>query len=107
MKASACLALTTCPSEDVAQKLASELVKRRLAACVNIIPGITSVYSWQGQVNQDAECKLLIKTRQDVVQAAYNCVIELHPYDVPEWMIIIVAGGSEDYLSWLDNSIKT
>jgi periplasmic divalent cation tolerance protein len=100
------LVLTTAGSEMEAQKIAQGLVERRLAACVNIIPRIQSVYRWQGQVEKTEECLLLIKTatiREEQVRAAIR---ELHSYELPECIAIPIAGGSAEYLKWLSDSLE-
>ena len=98
--------LCTCPP-DLATGLAGALVDQGLAACVNILPGIRSVYRWQGKVCDDGESLLLIKTRADRVSELTEKILELHPYDVPEVLVLdVVEGeGNPDYLKWvLDES---
>ncbi len=103
--ASVRLALTTAGSSDEAQRLARELVERRLAACVNLIPNLTSIYRWQGAVEQAHEILLLIKTTVKQLSALEAAIRELHPYDVPEFLVLSVESGSQPYLAWLLDSV--
>lgn len=97
-------ALITCGSEDEAQALARTLVRERLAACVNVIPGITSHYWWKGQVQTDAEWLLLAKMPAARAQALTERVQALHSYDVPEVITLPISGGNQAYLDWLEKS---
>src|SRR5579859_4272945 len=99
------LVLTTAGNQSEAQKIARELVARRLAACVNIIPRIQSVYRWKGKVENAEEFLLIIKTtkaRSADVQAAIR---ELHSYDLPECIVISIEDGSAEYLKWIEDSV--
>ncbi|MDJ0850972.1 MAG: divalent-cation tolerance protein CutA [Myxococcota bacterium] len=93
--------LVTAPDLEVARSLARDLVERRLAACVNVVPGIRSLYRWEGEVQEDDEVLLVVKTRADRGDALASRIRELHPYDVPEVLALPAAGGSEPYLRWL------
>ena len=95
----------TTPDEKSAQDIATALVKSKLAACVNIIKGIQSVYEWQGKVEVDAECQLLIKTNTQNVLQAFEKVSEIHPYDVPEWLELN-AEASSAYGQWLQTTLQ-
>ncbi len=99
------VALVTAGSEAEAREIAHGLVSTMLAACVNIVPGITSVYRWQEEVQEDQEWLLVIKTRQDVQDELIQYVQRLHSYDLPEIITLPLAGGSRDYLRWLDNAV--
>ncbi len=99
------LALTTCPDMDVAETIASALVKERLAACVNILPGARSVYEWQGELHRDQELVLLIKSRTDRLAALEVRLLELHPYELPELIVVPVVGGLAPYLSWIETQL--
>ena len=98
------VALCTVPDTETATTIAARLVQDRLAACVNVLPGITSVYAWQGEVHKDNEQLLVIKTRQSVFQALQKTVCELHPYELPEVIALTIADGLPGYLSWIDDS---
>ena len=95
------LLLVTAPSAEVGTRLARALVDERLAACVNLVPGVRSIYRWAGAVQEDDEVLLVIKTRQDRVSELSRRVHELHPYELPELIAVGVQGGSERYLEWL------
>ena len=90
------------PDDDRARTLARALVDERLAACVQAVPGVTSTYRWQGEVQIDAEVLLLIKTTRARIDALTRRIAELHPYATPELLVLEVVGGAPDYLAWLD-----
>nr|XP_054510258.1 protein CutA homolog [Agelaius phoeniceus] len=98
-------AFVTCPNLSVATELARSLVQQRLAACVNIIPGVTSVYTWQGKLEEDSEVLLMIKTRSSRVPALSDFVRSHHPYEVPEVVALPVAQGNPPYLRWVRDSV--
>lgn len=100
-----CVVLVTVSTEAEAQTLARTVVAERLAACVNIIPGLTSVYRWEGQVCEDRELLLLIKTRAEKVAALRDRIVHLHSYTVPEVIALPITTGSERYLAWLDSCL--
>jgi periplasmic divalent cation tolerance protein len=100
---SAVIVLTTVGVAFDAAQLARTLVDEQLAACVNVLP-VQSVYRWQGQVHVDDERQLVIKTSASRVEALERRVRALHPYDVPEWLVLDVAGGSPAYLEWLGSA---
>ena len=91
----------TAPDEGVGRSLARDLVSQRLAACVNLVPGIRSIYRWEGEVQEDTEVLLVIKTRRDRCEALTARVSELHPYDTPEVLVLSTEGGSAAYLRWV------
>jgi len=93
--------LTTAGSQEEAGKIAHGLVDRRLAACVNIVPRIESVYRWQGKVETAEEWLLLIKTQAKLFERVRDAVKELHSYDLPECVMLEVNGGSQEYLGWI------
>ena len=99
------LVLTTAGSEMEAQKIAQALVDRRLAACVNIVPRIQSIYRWQGNVEQTVEYLLLIKTVQAREEQVSAAISELHSYELPELITVSIEGGSAEYLKWLSDSV--
>lgn len=100
----AVIVLTTIGADADAAALACTLVAERLAACVNVLPPMTSVYRWKGQVEQDREQQLLIKTTAGRVAALEARLRALHAYEVPEFLVIRVTGGSDAYLHWLRQS---
>jgi periplasmic divalent cation tolerance protein len=99
------LALTTAGSQEEARKIGQTLVERRLAACVNIVPQITSIYRWEGKVEETQEWLLLIKTTLTGFSRIQQVIEELHSYDVPECVCVPIEGGSPEYITWLRNSI--
>lgn len=96
-----CLVLCTCPEGDTAKSLAETLVGEHLAACVNILPGLTSVYAWQGAVESSLESLLLMKTERQVYPRLETRLRELHPYQLPEIVAIDIERGLPDYLNWI------
>lgn len=90
--------------QDKAAGIASNLVSAKLAACVNIVPTIRSIYTWQGEICDDAESLLVIKTRAALFERLRNRVLELHPYDVPEVIAMPIVNGHPPYLHWVDES---
>jgi periplasmic divalent cation tolerance protein len=101
MAAEDCLVLCSCPDAKTARELAGVLVEQRLAACVNILPGVTSVYAWEGRIETTEEQLLLIKTMAGHYLALEACIKQRHPYDVPEIIAVPIERGSADYLDWL------
>ncbi|MCL4456575.1 MAG: divalent-cation tolerance protein CutA [Nitrospirae bacterium] len=95
----------TAPNEDEAAKIAKTLVEQRLAACVNIVRGIRSIYTWQGKIEDDAEVLMIAKTQLHLFESLKNRVKELHSYTVPEIIASPIIDGSEDYLNWLKEAI--
>ncbi len=93
--------LMTAPDQEVAQRIARTLVEERLAACVNLVPGVRSIYRWQGAVEEDAEVLLLAKTGRTRCAALAARVQALHPYELPEIVVLPVDGGSQRYLDWI------
>jgi periplasmic divalent cation tolerance protein len=96
------LVLVTAPAEgDVAERLARGLVEARLAACVNLVPGLRSFYRWQGEIADDLEVQLLIKTHEGRFDALVAWVQNHHPYEVPEVVALPIERGAAPYLAWL------
>ena len=100
------LVLITAGSEQEAEDIATALVAGRLAACVNVVPGITSIYRWQGEVQRDREWLLVVKSRRDVLDDLVQRVRELHSYDLPETIALPLVGGSAPYLDWLVGEVR-
>ncbi len=99
--ADALLALCSCPDHDTARRLAQQLVKRGWSACVQILPGVTSIYRWQGKVCQEKETLLVIKTTADTMPILTEWLISAHPYTVPEVIALPITAGSREYIDWL------
>ena len=99
------VALTTVPGDFDAATLARELVGSGLAACVSILPGVTSVYTWEGAAQTDTEQQLIIKTTAEAADALFDLIRSRHPYDVPEFIVLPIIDGSEDYLHWVERSV--
>ncbi len=104
--AEAVVILGTAPSEDEARALASDLVGSGLAACVNIVPGIRSIYRWQGRVEDAAEVLLIAKSTRSRSEAVVERLARLHSYDVPEVLVLPVLGGHAPYLEWIAASVS-
>jgi periplasmic divalent cation tolerance protein len=94
----------TVPSSEIGMKIADDLVKGRTAACVNIIPGITSVYRWKGDVCTDKELLLIIKSRKALFAEIQERIRALHPYELPEIISCELSDGSKQYLDWISDS---
>ena len=99
--------LVTASSEQEARQIARALVTKMLAACASVVPGITSIYRWQDEVQEDQEWLLVVKTRRDVLDAVIEEVQRLHSYDVPEIIALPLVGGNQDYLRWLDKGVES
>ena len=96
-----CLVYVTAPTFDVAAGLAEAMVESRLAACANILPGMTSIYHWQGKIERASECVLILKTRKSLVPRLTEGLIAAHPYETPCVLAIDVAAGARAYMDWL------
>ena len=99
------ICITTCPNRDVALSLARRIVELQLAACVNIIPGVESVYRWQGAVCVEGELLLVIKTAEHLRDQVEQAINEVHPYDVPEFVALNASHLSEKYANWLNSEV--
>src|SRR5579872_4304431 len=95
----------SCIGEQEALRIAKALVERRLAACVNVLPRVQSVYRWEGEVRLESEYLLLIKTTEERFSSLRDSITELHSYEVPEVLAIPVRGGSDKYLAWIQGSV--
>ena len=98
--------LSTCGSPREAQRLAHALVEKRLAACVNIVSGVRSVYRWKDAIEDEEEVLLVIKTSRPLFEELRNEILRLHSYEVPEVIALEVVDGSEGYLAWLDLELR-
>ncbi|AWR99953.1 divalent-cation tolerance protein CutA [Metallosphaera hakonensis] len=98
--------LTTLPGEEEGKKIARTLVEEKIAACVNLIPRLTSVYRWEGKVVEDNEVLALIKTTSSKAEEAMKRLKELHPYKVPEILALAIKNGFKPYLDWIDESVS-
>ena len=98
--------LSTCADRQQAERIAHRLLELNLAACINILPGVQSLYRWQGSVETAAEVLLFIKTRAALSHEVQSTIAGLHSYEVPEFLVLPVSGGSEPYLAWLEESLR-
>ncbi len=98
--------LITAPDPEEASDIAKKLVEEKLAACVNIVPGIRSVYIWKGEICDEAEVLLIVKTVSEKAEALIDTVSRVHSYDVPEIICLPITGGGEDYLNWIEGCLK-
>ena len=98
------LVLTTCPETITAKKIANDLVVEKLAACVQVIPGVLSFFLWVGKVDHSEEVLLLIKTTSERYPQLEKRIISLHPYDLPEIITLPINGGLEGYLAWIETN---
>ena len=100
------VALTTVASQDDAERIARSLVEKGLAACVNIVPGVVSIYRWKDGIERDQEWLLVIKTRGERFAALKTALIAEHPYELPELVALPIAAGHQPYLDWLDAAVN-
>jgi periplasmic divalent cation tolerance protein len=98
--------LTTASSNDEARKIGRELVERMLAACVNIVPQVGSIYRWEGEVEEAEEWLLIVKTTRGAFERVREAINQLHSYDLPECICLSIEDGSVEYLSWIGQSVK-
>ena len=99
------IVLTTLPIDSDAERFASQLVEEKLAACVSVLPAMRSIYRWKGAVERADERQLLLKTSSTRLAALEAAIRARHPYEVPEFVVIPITGGSADYLSWLAENL--
>lgn len=100
------VALVTVPSMDVGRDVARALLDRKLAACVNVLPSISSFYTWEDEICIDEELLLIVKTTESAFDELTSTVKEIHPYDVPEIIALPIAAGSKDYLDWIREVVR-
>ena len=98
--------LVTCPTRALARRIARTLVTRRLAACVNVVPGVESTFQWKGKIDRSPEVLLLIKTTRRRFSSLAKALTRLHPYDVPEVIAVPVTAGTAPYLRWVARSVS-
>ena len=91
----------TTPSAEISNRIAEECIQSKIAACCNILSGITSVYQWKGQIEKSEEQLLMIKSTEDNFEALENTIIKLHPYKLPEIISVKINNGSQEYLNWI------
>ena len=97
---------TTCAVESDAERMARALVDGRLAACVNVVPGVRSFFHWKGATESSEEFLLVVKTSRELFGALRAEMAKLHPYELPELLALPVVAGAEDYLSWLEANLR-
>ena len=100
------LGITTTPNIEEARKIAQALVKKKLVACVNIIPSVESVYWWEGKVNQEQECVLLMKTHEKKTDQLVETLPKLHSYSCPELILTPIEKGHPPYLEWIEEAVS-
>lgn len=101
-----CMIFCTCTNQDEARKIAMHLLQTKLAACINILPEVESLYLWKGELETSVESKLLIKTQQEKVNDVISTIKLHHSYDVPEIQAVPVIAGNPDYFNWIDKVIS-
>jgi periplasmic divalent cation tolerance protein len=102
----AVLVLSAVGSREEAERIAQALVTERLAACVNVVPGVVSVYRWKGEVQKEDELLLVIKSRTESVEALRARLVALHSYELPEVLVVAVDGGHAPYLDWIAEGVR-
>ena len=107
MSAEYLVVLTTLPADFDAQSFGRTLVEERLAACVNLVALMESVYRWEGRIETESERQIIIKTSRDRLAALWDRVREMHPYEVPEFVVLQIVDGNEAYLRWIGESTKS
>ena len=100
------IVFSTCPDAESASRIGRALVEERLAACVNVVPGIRSIYRWQGAIEDQSEVLMIVKTTADRLAQMSERLVELHPYDVPEVVAVSVAGGHDAYFRWVAEATR-
>jgi len=100
------IVLTTCGSQEEADKIAQHLVESRLAACVNVIPRIKSIYRWRGKIESAQEWLLLVKTTADKFAQVRDAIRTLHSYELPECIALAIEDGNAEYLAWITDTVK-
>ena len=106
MRSEVVVVLVTCPTSPVARRLANHLITHRLAACVNIVGGVESIFRWKGKTQRCREILLVIKTTRARFASLQRTILSLHPYDVPEVIALTVVAGHRPYLQWVRSSLS-
>ena len=101
------IAYTTCLDRVEPEKLATHLVEKQFAACVNILPNTKSFYRWQGAIETSDETLMMIKTSRDLVHKVQQVIDQIHSYDLPELIVVPIIDGSSNYLAWIEHELKT
>lgn len=96
-----CVVLVTCPSVDVAREISKAVVSAKRVACVNVIPGLTSIYEWDGAICEESEVLLVMKAQERHLEGLYQQLKSIHPYTVPEFVVLPILAGNESYIHWL------
>jgi periplasmic divalent cation tolerance protein len=105
MKTKYILILTTTSSKEEAESIAGLLLEKKLAACINIVDNLTSIYIWKDKKEKGSECFLLIKSKQALLRRIKDVIKEKHSYDVPEILTVKINGGNKEYLDWMDSCL--
>lgn len=106
MSSPARILLSSAPDEATAARIARTLVEEELAACVNVVPGVRSTYRWKTAIEEAAELLLVVKTTEAAAEAAIARLVALHPYDVPEALVLAPTSGASAYLAWLTEAVR-
>ena len=100
-----CIVLVSCPEAKTAETVATALINEKLAACVNILHGMTSIYRWQGATERSEECLLIIKTEMEKIPDLEPRLLELHPYDTPEFVVLDTLYVNQRYADWVESAV--
>ncbi|MEQ4922227.1 divalent-cation tolerance protein CutA [Proteus hauseri] len=100
------IAYSTAPNEKTANEIAHQLINAKLAACINIIPNIKSIYCWNNKIIEDNEVLMMIKSKKNKQQSLIDTLVQIHPYDIPEVIIIPIENGFDGYLNWIHHALK-
>lgn len=101
-----CVVYCTCPEEETAEQISQVLLAKRLVACLNIVPNITSNYIWKSNFQSGSEVLMVMKTKQSSLQALEKAILAIHPYEFPEFIAMPIIYGNRDYLAWIDEVVK-
>ena len=100
------LMISSCPNEETALTIARALITKSYAACVNVLPASTSIFNWEGEIQEETEATLLIKTTQNMENDIEELIKELHDYDMPEIISLQISSGSEDFIEWVNECVS-